>query len=178
MSRVPVGSDGLLVQPYWGPGLKTPQAKGVMIGFNDVHTRAHIYRAIIEGLGYALFEGLENLMRRTGNPVTRVAVSGGGSQSEIVCKIMADIIGMPVYKVQTYETSGLGCAVVTFAALGVYGSIEEASDAMVRVTTVYQPDAANHERYLQFYNRVYKKIYRCNLPVYNELYSLLAADRY
>ena len=91
---------------------------------------------------------------------------------------MADIIGMPVYKVQTYETSGLGCAVVAFATLGVYGSIEEASDAMVRVTTVYQPDAANHERYLQFYNRVYKKIYRCNLPVYNELYSLLAADRY
>ena len=178
MEQIPPGSKGLLVQPYWGPGLKTPQAKGVMIGFNDVHTRAHIYRAIIEGFGYALFEGLENLMRRTGNQVTRVAVSGGGSQSEIVCKIMADIIGMPVYKVQTYETSGLGCAVVAFATLGVYGSIEEASDAMVRVTKVYQPDAANHERYLQFYNRVYKKIYRCNLPVYNELYSLLAADRY
>lgn len=178
LNKVPVGSDGLLVQPYWGPGLKTPQAKGVMIGFNDVHTRAHIYRAIIEGLGYALFEGLENLMRRTGNQVTRVAVSGGGSQSEIVCKIMADIIGMPVYKVQTYETSGLGCAVVAFTTLGVYKDVKEASDAMVRVTTVYQPDAANHERYLQFYNRVYKKIYRCNLPVYNELYSLLAADRY
>lgn len=178
LNKVPVGSDGLLVQPYWGPGLKTPQAKGVMIGFSDVHTRAHIYRAVIEGLGYALFEGLENLMRRTGNNVTRVAVAGGGSQSEIICRIMADIIGMPVYKVQTYEASGLGCAVVAFSALGLYRDIKEATESMVRVSKEYLPDKANHERYLQFYNRVYKKIYRCNLPVYNELYSLLASDRF
>ncbi len=178
LNTVPVCSNGLLVQPYWGPGLKTPQAKGVMIGFNDVHTRAHIYRAIIEGLGYALFDGLENLIRRTGNRISKVAVSGGGSQSEIVCKIMADIIGLPVYKVQTYETSGLGCAVVAFTSLGVYGSVDEATAAMVRVAKEYKPDAANHDRYMQFYSRVYKKIYRCNLPIYNELYSLLAADRY
>lgn len=178
LSKIPVGSNGLLVQPYWGPGLKTPQAKGVMIGFNDVHTRNHVYRAIIEGLGYALFEGLENLMHRTKNRISRVAVAGGGSQSESVCRIMTDIMGLPVYKVQTYETSGLGCAIVAFTSLGVYRDMSEATAHMVRVSEEYIPDAANHERYMQFYNRVYKKIYRCNLPIYNELYSLLAADRY
>lgn len=81
LSKIPVGSNGLLVQPYWGPGLKTPQAKGVMIGFNDVHTRNHVYRAIIEGVGYALFEGLENLMHRTKNRISRVAVAGGGRRA-------------------------------------------------------------------------------------------------
>ena len=57
---IPAGSMGLTLQPYWSPGVKTPgtEAKGAIIGFGDVHTRAHIYRAILEGLAYSLKEGL------------------------------------------------------------------------------------------------------------------------
>ena len=58
---VPPGSDGLVLQPYWSPGLRAPgpEARGAVIGFSDVHTRAHIYRAILEGMAYALREGAE-----------------------------------------------------------------------------------------------------------------------
>ena len=63
VEEVPPGSMGLTLQPYWSPGLKSPgpEAKGAVIGFGDVHTRAHLYRAILEGLAYALREGLTSL---------------------------------------------------------------------------------------------------------------------
>jgi sugar (pentulose or hexulose) kinase len=59
VNAVPPGSMGLMLQPYWSPGIREPgvEAKGAMIGFGDVHTRAHIYRAILEGLAYALRQG-------------------------------------------------------------------------------------------------------------------------
>ena len=66
VNAVPPGSMGLMLQPYWSPGIRVPgpEAKGAMIGFGDVHTRAHMYRAILEGLAYALREGKERIERR------------------------------------------------------------------------------------------------------------------
>ena len=63
VGTVPPGSMGLILQPYWSPGVRQPGplAKGAVIGFGDVHTRAHLYRAILEGLAYALREGRERL---------------------------------------------------------------------------------------------------------------------
>ncbi|MBE9539245.1 MAG: FGGY-family carbohydrate kinase, partial [Proteobacteria bacterium] len=68
LKQVPAGSMGLVIQPYWNPGIRTPgpEAKGAMIGFGDVHTRAHIYRAIIEGIAYALREGKELSEKKSG----------------------------------------------------------------------------------------------------------------
>ncbi len=59
VTSVPPGSQGLVLQPYWAPGLRHPgpEARGAIVGFNVTHTRAHIYRAILEGLAYALREG-------------------------------------------------------------------------------------------------------------------------
>ena len=81
---VPPGSQGLLLQPFWSPGLKFPgpEAKGAVIGYGDVHTRAHFYRAILEGLAYALREGAERTSRRSRVPITEIRVAGGGSQSK------------------------------------------------------------------------------------------------
>ena len=61
LTSVPPGSMGLVLQPYWssGVGVPGPEAKGAIIGFGDIHTRAHVYRAMIEGITYALREGKE-----------------------------------------------------------------------------------------------------------------------
>lgn len=53
IASIPAGSDGLVLQPFWQAGLTTPEAKGAIIGFTDFHTRAHVYRAIIEGIDFA-----------------------------------------------------------------------------------------------------------------------------
>ena len=93
VNSVPAGSMGLTLQPYWAPGLKSPgpDAKGAMIGFGGVHTRAHIYRAMLEGLAYALREGAERTSKRSGVPITEVRVAGGGSQSDAAAQLTADI---------------------------------------------------------------------------------------
>ena len=75
VDEVPPGSMGLMLQPYWSPGMRSPgpEAKGAIIGFGDVHTRAHLYRAILEGLAYALREGKERIEQRSHVPITRAA---------------------------------------------------------------------------------------------------------
>lgn len=172
LREVPVGCDGLILQPYWSPGLKIPNAKGAIIGFSDVHTRVHIYRAIIEGIGFGLYDGLINLEKRTGNKIKRVMASGGGSQSDEICQITADLFGVPVQKVQTYETSALGAAITAFAALKVYPDFKSAVNAMVRVVKEYKPDKESHKKYNEIYHKVYKKIYPANKKLYDEICKL------
>lgn len=170
--EIPPGSKGLMLQPFWGAGLKMPEAKGAIIGFGDVHTRAHIYRAIIEGINYGLREGVEMIEVKTRARVERLMVSGGGSQSDAICQITADMFGRPVYKGETYESSGLGAAIVGFVGLGVYSSYEEAVDRMVHYSQVLTPDGDNVEVYNQLYNRVYKRIYPRLKTLYEEIQQI------
>ena len=113
---------GLVLQPYWSPGVRVPgpEAKGAVIGWGDVHTRAHLYRAIIEGLAYALREGAERTTKRTGVPITELRVSGGGSQSPAAIQLTADIFGLPTSRPHTHETSGLGAAIDAAVGLGLH----------------------------------------------------------
>ncbi len=113
IQAVPPGSMGLMLQPYWSPGVKIPgpEAKGAIVGFGDVHTRAHIYRAMLEGLAYALREGALRTEKRNGVRIERLRVSGGGSQSTSAMQITADIFDLPVERPNTYETSALGAAI-------------------------------------------------------------------
>ncbi|OQY49507.1 MAG: carbohydrate kinase [Desulfobacteraceae bacterium 4572_89] len=163
------GAMGLVVQPYWGPGLEHPGAKGAMIGFGDIHTKAHIYRAVIEGLAFALREGLEKMEKRGKFKVQRAAVSGGASQSDEICRIAADILGIPMVKGRTHETSGLGAAIITARGLGHFSSFEDAAAAMARVERVFEPDSAHVPIYQELYHKVYKKMFRALSPLYNNI---------
>jgi sugar (pentulose or hexulose) kinase len=101
---------GLMLQPYWTPGIKYPgpEAKGAIIGFGDVHTKGYFYKAILEGLAYGLREGKEKLEKRTKQEATKLYITGGGSQSDQAMQITADIFGMNATRGSVYETSGLG----------------------------------------------------------------------
>ncbi|HKL94356.1 MAG TPA: FGGY-family carbohydrate kinase [Clostridia bacterium] len=176
LREISPGCEGLILQPYWSPGLKTPTARGAILGFSDVHTRVHIYRAIIEGIGFGLYDGLKNLEKRTGNKIERLMVSGGGSQSDEICQITADLFGIPVQKVQTYETSALGAAITAFASIGVYTSLENAVRGMVRVSKEYLPDMKTHEIYEDIYQNVYRKIYPSNRKLYDEIAKILSKN--
>jgi sugar (pentulose or hexulose) kinase len=120
VKAVPPGALGLMLQPYWNPGIKLPgpEAKGAVIGFGEAHTRAHLYRAILEGLAYALREGRERIERRGGSRIERVRVAGGGSQSDAAMQITADVFNLPAERPHLYETSGLGAAMIAAVGLG------------------------------------------------------------
>lgn len=166
--QVPAGSMGLMVQPYWGPGLKNPSAKGAIIGFGDVHTKAHVYRAVIEGLGYALLDGLHNMESAGHFLAERVAVSGGASQSDEICQITADIFDLPLLRGKTHETSGLGAAIVSCVGLGIHPTFESAIDKMVKYDSAFEPNPKNVALYRELYERVYRKMYMALRPLYRQ----------
>jgi len=178
VETVPPGSQGLVLQPYWSPGLKVPgpEARGAIIGFGDVHTRAHLYRAILEGLAYGLLEGAERIARRSGVPVTEIRVAGGGSQSRWAMQITADIFGMPVSRPHIYEASGLGAAIDAAVGLKIHPDFKTAVSAMTRVGDTFDPDPKAHSIYSELYQRVYKKMYAHLKPLYNEIREIVASD--
>jgi sugar (pentulose or hexulose) kinase len=171
VSQVPPGSMGLILQPFWSPGLKVPgpEAKGAIIGFGDVHTRAHLYRAILEGLAYALREGKERSEKRSHIPITELRVSGGGSQSDLAMQITADIFDLPTARPHLYETSGLGAAIDVAVGLGMHPDFDTAVSSMTRISRVFEPDPNNHAVYDGLFERVYKRMYSRLKPLYEDI---------
>ena len=168
---IPPGSMGLMLQPFWSPGLKLPgpEAKGAIIGFGDVHTRAHMYLSILEGLAYALREGKERIEKKTGIPITSLRVSGGGSQSQKAMQVTADVFGLPTARPHLYETSGLGAAIDLAVGLGLHNDFKTAVKAMTRTGDVFEPDPASHRLYDALYKEVYCKMYKKLKPFYEKI---------
>ncbi len=171
---VPPGSDGLVLQPYWSPFLRNPEARGSIVGFSDVHTRAHIYRAIIEGIAYALRDGAESSVKRSGVPIKALRVAGGGSQSRAAMQITADIFGLPASRPHVYEASGLGAAIVGAVATGLHPDFSTAVGEMTRVSETFEPDPKNQAIYDQLYREIYKKLYKRVKPLYEKVGEILA----
>ncbi len=168
------GAMGLLLQPTWTPGVRVPgpEAKGAMIGFGDVHTRAHLYRAILEGLAYALRDGGERAAARAKVPLRELRVSGGGAQSPAAVQLTADIFGLPTSRPHTHETSGLGAAIDGAVGLGLHTSFEAAIGAMTRMAETVDPDPARHALYDRLYHRVYRRMYERLKPLYEEIMAI------
>ncbi len=169
LGQSPPGSMGLLVQPYWSPGLSQPAAKGAIIGFGDVHKKPHIYRAVIEGLVYALKEGKEKIEKVSKTKIHRLAVSGGASQSDEICQIAADIFNLSVIRGRTAETSGLGAAMLTAFGTGNYKTIEKAVGEMSQIKDEFHPNLNHVKVYEQLYRKVYKKMYSKLEPFYHAI---------
>jgi sugar (pentulose or hexulose) kinase len=168
------GSMGLVLQPTWTPGVRIPgpEAKGAMIGFGDVHTRAHVYRAILEGLAFALREGGERAARRAKTPLRELRVSGGGAQSPAAVHLTADVFGLPIGRPHTHETSGLGAAIDAAVGLGIHPSFEAAVADMTRVVETIDPDPARRRLYDELYRRVYRRMYERLKPLYEEIMAI------
>ena len=173
-AAAPPGCDGLVLQPYWSPGLRRPgpEARGAVIGFTDVHTRAHLYRAILEGLAYALREGLERIERRSGQGVRELRVAGGGSRSDAALQITADVFGLPAARPHVDECSALGAAIDAAVGLRLHPTFEAAVSAMTRTRDVFEPRDPARSRYEELYRRVYLKMYERLKPLYEELRSV------
>ena len=172
LDETPPGADGLILQPYWSPGIRTPgpEARGGLIGFSDVHTRAHVYRAMLEGIAYGLREGCEHIEKKSGVRVRKLRVSGGGAQSDAALQLTADIFNLPTERPHTYETSGLGAAINVAIGMGLYVSYEAALSAMTRSGEVFQPNP----RHVAIYERMYRDVYQ---PMYDRVKPLYMALR-
>ncbi len=173
LKDVPPGSMGLVCQPYWTPGPEHSScAKGAIIGFGDIHNRAYLYRSIIEGLVFALKEGAELTEKKNRVPITEVRATGGGSKSDSIMQITADVFGLPVQRPHTNETSVLGAAIDAAVGLKFFPGFDAAVGAMTRVSEVFAPIKKNEEIYRDLYRKVYLKMYKQLLPIFREIQSI------
>ncbi len=179
LQSTPAGNMGLMLQPYWSPGVRDPgrEAKGALIGFGDVHDRAHVYRAIVEGLMYALRDSGEKIQKRARVKLQRLRVSGGGAQSDAVVQIAADVFGLPVDRPHTTETSGLGAAICAAVGLGLQPDFRTAVAHMTHVGETVPPARERQALYQQLFTRVYQPMYTQLQPLYREIRSITGYPR-
>lgn len=173
LKEVPAGCEGLIMQPTFTPDPTTPDAKGAVIGFSDVHTRIHLYRSIIEGINFSMIEGLHLIEKKGKLKINKLYVTGGGSRSEEICQITANMFGLPVYRTQTHEVCGVGSSMVAFVSLGVYPDYEAAAKGMIHIRDEFLPDPAEHKIYRRLYRNVYCKIFDSLLPLYGKINHIL-----
>ena len=158
LAATPPGAMGLTALPHWSPGLcdPGPEAKGALVGFGDVHGRANVYRALIEGLVLQLRAHRDRIERRTGRRLTRLVVSGGGSRSDGALQIAADVFGMAAERPALADASALGAAMMAATGLGWFADVPAAARAMAAPVQRFEPapDA------VRLYDTIYAEVFR------------------
>jgi sugar (pentulose or hexulose) kinase len=167
-ANIPPGAGGLVLAPYWSRNGIVPNAKSVLLGLEKKHTRAHLFRAILEGIAFSLREGMEVLARDTGHTPQEFSIGGGGAQSDLAVQITADVLGLPVVRVQTIQTCALGAAIEAAVGAGLYQTYTEAVAQMSRREQVFLPDPGRQSVYDAIYTRIYRKLYPALGKIFTE----------
>jgi xylulokinase len=177
-AAAPPGSEGLLFLPYL-QGERTPHldanARGGWIGLTARHNRRTMIRAVLEGVAYSLrdcFTILRTMLATgpSGADITQLRITGGGARSPLWRQIFADVLNTELVKTAAQEGPGFGAALLAGVAAGIYATVAEACDAMVRIETRTEPDAAHARRYDDYY-AIYTTLY----PALKSTFSTLAA---
>ncbi|CAH0119936.1 Autoinducer-2 kinase [Paenibacillus sp. CECT 9249] len=147
---VPAGSDGLITILDWLPTPSIPYRKGIMIGFDQRHTKFHIYRSILEAIAYNIKNNIDDMLQEIDVELNDLVVIGGGSKSDLMMQMIADIFGLPVQRREGSSTACLGAAICVCQYLTVYKDFYEAASKMVKTQQTFMPNRQNHE----FYNKI------------------------
>ena len=156
------GSDGLITLPYFA-GERTPvndpNARGILFGLTLAHTRAHMYRSALEGIGYSVAQQISIMRSHKNVPIDRIIAVGGGTQNPVWMQIIADILGTPVSTPAVTVGASYGDALM--AALAIrYPGFENYSmlTNFIQDGITYQPDMKKHRQY-EKYQEIYELLY-------------------
>jgi xylulokinase len=170
---VPPGSEKLLFLP-WLSGERAPvldhYARGGFVGLTMSHQKAHMARAVMEGVGYHvrwICEALQCL----GFQFNALNAIGGGSSSSVWTQIISDITGHPLKVVEHPQEAGAMAMALTVAVgMGVYSSVDEIDD-LIGIRQVVEPRRETQLRYNDLYH-LYRQVYEALAPVYRQLYQV------
>ncbi|HEX6305934.1 MAG TPA: FGGY-family carbohydrate kinase, partial [Anaerolineales bacterium] len=154
--EAPPGAEGLIFLPYLA-GERTPhmdpQARGAFAGLSLQHERKHLVRAVMEGVVFALRQGLD-LIVDMDVPVDRVIASGGATQHPLWLQLQADIYGRPVYRSSGRQAAALGAALLAGVGAGIFTDVPAACHEVVQLETEFvAPKEENISRYQEAYDK-------------------------
>jgi len=159
-ASVPAGCEGVLWAPYL-MGERTPHldpnARAAFIGLAASHTRAHMIRAILEGVAFSLRDTF-TVFQELKIPVDRIRLGGGGARSLLWRQIQADVYGHAVEVARTEEGAAYGAAILAGVGAGNWQSVEKACDEVIQIAGELQPDSGSSQILNSAYG-VYRRIY-------------------
>ena len=174
-AAVPPGSAGLVVVPYWNSVLGPywdPAASGIITGWRGFHTLAHLYRAILEGIAFEQRLGALGVEKALNQSVKRYIAIGGGAQSDLWCRIIADVANKPVFRAATTDAAALGAGILAAAATGCFADVRQAAQEMTHILPrPIEPDPSRYD----FYNRLFEDVYRPLFPALQPYLDRLAS---
>jgi xylulokinase len=163
----PAGCEGLLFLPYLS-GERTPYpdplARGAFIGLTLRHSRAHMTRAVLEGVSFGLKDSFTLIQNAGLGKITQVRASGGGTKGMLWRQILASVLEAELVTVNTSEGAAFGAALLAGVGAGTWSDVPSACKATIRVTGQTLPDEAQVN--------IYRKMY----PLYQELYPALKSS--
>ena len=164
---VPAGSEGLQFLPYLS-GERTPHpdplARGAFIGLTLRHSRAHLTRAVLEGVAFGLKDSFTLIQNAGLGAITQMRASGGGTKGALWRQIMASILEAELVTVNTTEGAAYGAALLAGVGAGAWANVPTACKACIKITGSTQPDPAQAD--------LYRKVY----PLYQALYPALKSN--
>jgi L-xylulokinase len=166
-----------LSAPFYHPFLYGAQTDGnARAGFHGVagwHTKAHLMRAVLEGVVFGHRWHIEKL-RLAGARFDEAVLSGGGSRSRVWPQIFADVLGVPVSIARSHETGALGAAIAAGTGVGLFRDFGEGAAAMVKLERRYEPNAGLAALYEARY-RLYRELADAMTPIWKRMAALVAA---
>lgn len=154
-SRIPVGAQGLTFLPYL-QGERTPHrdasARGAFIGLSLAHGRAHMTRAVLEGIAFGMRDSVE-ILKGLRLPLSKILVTGGGAASPFLRQLQADVYGLPVVRVNREEGPAYGAALLGAVGIGAWRSLPAACQATLKRLPAQRPDRKMHAAFEAPYQR-------------------------
>jgi xylulokinase len=170
-ARAPLGSGGLVFLPHL-MGERAPlwdaMLRGAFVGISADHGRAHLARAVLEGVAFSARHLLEALEEAAGRPCSALRASGGGADSDLWCQMKADVLGRPLERVAVRSSGVLGAAMLAGAGVGLLEDLDHAASRLAAVERRFEPDPEAHERYRDLYE-CYRSLQHDLTPTYRTL---------
>jgi xylulokinase len=154
-ATVPAGAEGVTFLPYL-QGERTPHRdaaiRGAFTGLSLAHGRAHLTRAVLEGVCFALRDSVA-ILQELGLAPSQLLLTGGGAKSAFIRQLQADVFGVPVTTVNREEGPAFGAALLAAVGTGAFPDLAAAAQRTLVRSAPLPPDVAAHARYDGLYAR-------------------------
>jgi len=161
-TTVPPGADGVIFLPYL-QGERTPHRdaslRAAFTGLSLAHSRAHMTRAVLEGVCFALRDSLE-ILKELGLMPGHLVLTGGGAKSAFIRQLQADIFGLPVTTVNREEGGAYGAALLAAVGAGAFPDLKTAAQRTLTRQALSPPNPEMHWAYDPIYHRFRKSLVR------------------
>jgi len=141
-----------------------PDARAALVGLSASHTRAHVTRAVLEGVAFSLWDAFA-VFEEMGVPTTQIRLGGGGARSALWRQIQADVYGHEVEVLEAEEGAAYGAALLAGVGVGQWATVDEACASVVRVAAKVRPVAASAATLRTQYRR-FRTLYEALHPAH------------